>query len=642
MNRCFKTFLLLTFICAGILVPLISSAVEIIVTDNGNSTDQMDGVCTLREAITAANTDTGSVNPGDCIAGSGDDVIHFALPNCSADPGDQNNCTIRPGLGQSHPIITENLTIEGPGNSPVIIDPTGDDIRAFVLDSGSMNQTLTLQNLTLQRATHTGSNGGAVVVNTGDDNLAIDNCIFEMNTALLGGTLEFRGNDLTILNSRFTDNESTAGGGGALRINSSGSTKIENSVFNSNEADTGAGGGSGGAIQVTGGGTLSINNTTLSGNRAALDGGGLYVTDGTIHLNNVTLAFNIADSDSDNMGEGGGLYVFTAATAVNIRNSILYGNLGDGGPDCFGLSTDIFSQQYNIIGDETDCTGIFGLGTNDQVGVDPQFRNLRDIQSTTLLHPFQENSPARDGGNPAGCTDENAIALTTDQRGLGFPRTVGAACDVGAYEYGTCGDGGLDNDEECDDGNNVDGDGCQADCRDPFCGDGVVDLGEGCDDGNNVDGDGCQADCALPTCGDGIIDPDEECEDGNLNNNDDCLNTCMNASCGDQILHTGLEECDDGNANSDIAPDACRTDCSLPFCGDGVRDSDETCDDGNLDDGDGCSAQCETETDTIPVSGENGGCALEKSEKPVWYHVWWAVLLFLISVYFLRKTVKEQ
>src|SRR5213078_4988716 len=58
----------------------------------------------------------------------------------------------------------------------------------------------------------------------------------------------------------------------------------------------------------------------------------------------------------------------------------------------------------------------------------------------------------------------------------------------------TCGNGRLDPDEMCDDGNNRSGDGCPADCKDP-CGDGVLDPGEVCDDGNTVDGDGCAADC---------------------------------------------------------------------------------------------------------------------------------------------------
>jgi cysteine-rich repeat protein len=32
-------------------------------------------------------------------------------------------------------------------------------------------------------------------------------------------------------------------------------------------------------------------------------------------------------------------------------------------------------------------------------------------------------------------------------------------------------------------------------CREPFCGDGDLDEGEQCDDGNNEDGDGCSAEC---------------------------------------------------------------------------------------------------------------------------------------------------
>ena len=45
----------------------------------------------------------------------------------------------------------------------------------------------------------------------------------------------------------------------------------------------------------------------------------------------------------------------------------------------------------------------------------------------------------------------------------------------------------------------------------PVCGDGQVDPGESCDDGNLVDGDGCEADCTLPHCGNGIVDPQEWC-----------------------------------------------------------------------------------------------------------------------------------
>ena len=38
---------------------------------------------------------------------------------------------------------------------------------------------------------------------------------------------------------------------------------------------------------------------------------------------------------------------------------------------------------------------------------------------------------------------------------------------------------------------------CRLDCSVPKCGDGILDAGETCDDGNNVDGDGCSADCSA-------------------------------------------------------------------------------------------------------------------------------------------------
>ncbi|MCA9298446.1 MAG: DUF4215 domain-containing protein, partial [Phycisphaerales bacterium] len=37
--------------------------------------------------------------------------------------------------------------------------------------------------------------------------------------------------------------------------------------------------------------------------------------------------------------------------------------------------------------------------------------------------------------------------------------------------------------------------GCRPDCTKPRCGDGILDAGEACDDGNDVGGDGCAADC---------------------------------------------------------------------------------------------------------------------------------------------------
>jgi cysteine-rich repeat protein len=69
---------------------------------------------------------------------------------------------------------------------------------------------------------------------------------------------------------------------------------------------------------------------------------------------------------------------------------------------------------------------------------------------------------------------------------------IGDACDVQ-----TCGNGVQEFDEQCDDGNLVDGDGCDSNCLLTECGNGIVTAGEECDDGNLVDGDTCTSDCKL-------------------------------------------------------------------------------------------------------------------------------------------------
>ena len=53
--------------------------------------------------------------------------------------------------------------------------------------------------------------------------------------------------------------------------------------------------------------------------------------------------------------------------------------------------------------------------------------------------------------------------------------------------------------EECDDGNMLDGDGCSSSCLYEFCGDGVLQepLGETCDDANTTPLDGCDSVCQL-------------------------------------------------------------------------------------------------------------------------------------------------
>ncbi|MEZ4307528.1 MAG: DVUA0089 family protein [Polyangiaceae bacterium] len=66
----------------------------------------------------------------------------------------------------------------------------------------------------------------------------------------------------------------------------------------------------------------------------------------------------------------------------------------------------------------------------------------------------------------------------------------------------------------------------------PACGDGVTQppAGEQCDDGNTVPGDGCDASCQVEAvCGDGITHAvaGEQCDDGNTDPGDGCSPTCQ-------------------------------------------------------------------------------------------------------------------
>ncbi len=64
---------------------------------------------------------------------------------------------------------------------------------------------------------------------------------------------------------------------------------------------------------------------------------------------------------------------------------------------------------------------------------------------------------------------------------------------------------------------------------------------------------------------------------------------CDFSFCGDGIQDEG-EECDDGNNEPD---DGCDPNCALePRCGDGAQDEGEECDDGNNEPDDGCASNC--------------------------------------------------
>jgi len=205
-----------------------------------------------------------------------------------------------------------------------------------------------------------------------------------------------------------------------------------------------------------------------------------------------------------------------------------------------------------------------GEGTTQQ--------GIQTVTSETMGSDPGTTDPVTTSGTTSGTTDPASGSSTSDPTDASSSTTDPPA---------VCGNGILEGDEACDDGNQDDTDECTNQCRPPGCGDGILQAPEECDDNNTADDDACTNACLNAFCGDGKTQIDaEECDDGNADDSDSCLATCKQARCGDGTLWAGEEICDDGFNDGEY--NGCAADCkskATEFCGDGVvQDAFEHCD----------------------------------------------------------------
>jgi fibro-slime domain-containing protein len=202
----------------------------------------------------------------------------------------------------------------------------------------------------------------------------------------------------------------------------------------------------------------------------------------------------------------------------------------------------------------------------------------------------------------------------------------GAVPPVGAPPGKDCGNGKLDvtmdpkTSEVCDDGNQMGGDGCAANCLNAEPGFSCAEAGKAC--------------LPIARCGDGIRAGSEQCDDLNRNPGDGCSATCKfepgykcdvdgmpctATICGDGKKEGG-ESCDDGNkVPFDGCSERCLSEPKCPAggtgctsaCGDGIKlGANELCDDGNTIDGDGCSKDCKVENGFMCMPQANPPCEM--------------------------------
>jgi hypothetical protein len=371
--------------------------------------------CTLRDAITDANGDSGS-------------TIGFRS-------GLSGTITLGGGL----PAITVPMTISGPGAGQIAV--SGDNAyRPFELHT-ALGDDVSISGLTITNGAVSGSVGGGILSKYAD--LTLSDAVVSGNDADNGGggIAAYDGGSLTIERSTVSGNTSARGSGVYTMSSSGTAATIRSSTVSGN---TGSDFGGGVYFDYSSPGTLE--NSTVYGNSASNSGGGVYdfgAYNGApgLVVTGSTITHNTAD-------RGGGLACYGSSDSGNdltepiVRNTIIFGNTADSadmGPDLscnFVSGTEppgVVPTAFSLIGSVATATQLNQSGPN-LLGQDPQLGPLADNGGSTQTQKPAVASPVIDQGA--------AFGLTADQRGQGRPLEIpsipnaagGDGSDIGAVE----------------------------------------------------------------------------------------------------------------------------------------------------------------------------------------------------------------
>jgi len=445
----------------GLALPSTAGAAIITVNSTAdNKTD--DQLCTLREAVDAANTNA-PVSPtggNDCPAGEGTGEDSIILENktytLTGAAGDDSNNSgdldVAYGGNPVNFIGTTDIN-EIPTTT---IDGAGAD-RIFDVRPDAANVSFFAQALNLNDGAVGGNEGGgAIRVADHDAHFGLSTSRVNQNDAGGdGGGIFFpdasNGYVFDISQVQFSQNNADDEGGGIwIDTPQDANATVELSSFIGNTAGVGGGAyvrstGSDGAQPV-----LQFENSTLTFN-SARQGGGAVAFDfgqaGTVWFRASTVAYNSADA----LGGGGGVLTNDTDQFVLFQGgTIMAGNAAAGvHSNCAGPG------QFDSLGYNLDSQHSCGMGeTTDQVDTNPQLGMSRinppGKQTTETMAPFI-GSPVIDKIPVGDC----GAASGHDQRLVARPANL--FCDIGAFEGST-----VPDDAESD-GLNDDVDNCPLD-----------------------------------------------------------------------------------------------------------------------------------------------------------------------------------
>lgn len=345
--------------------------------DMGSASD-----CTLRDAITAANSNT-------------------ATNGCMA--GDDNNDAIVFGDGAAGSTITlggSALPTVASGSTLTIGMADSDDDDAVTIDANSasrifVNQgNLTLNGLTLVNGVATTAGGdadarsGGAILNDDGGMLTVNGGAMNNNTAdRAGGAIE----EASGVSSDDDDDDDSDDDSDNVRVT------LNDVDFSGNDA--GVNPGNGGALHVTGSADIVVNGGTFDGNTAR-EGGALWNNAGTMSIDDATFTANTATGAAADQG-GGALFGESTGGTIIVTDSLFANNsVGSDDVDQEDGSDSLASGGAILSSDNTTLSVSDSRLTNNSARRAGGVLEVRGGSSTTL-----DNVTA--SGNDAGMNPGN-------------------------------------------------------------------------------------------------------------------------------------------------------------------------------------------------------------------------------------------